>query len=97
MILVRFLLIQGGWQLEVHVLTRLWAWFVVPAFGLPALGYWPMAGLDLFWSLFTWRTPLGPIEGEDESDKLAKAAARVLGPLVVWAIGWAIHTYGIGA
>lgn len=39
------------------VLTKLWAWFIVPVFALPALGLIPAIGLALVISLLTTHIP----------------------------------------
>ena len=49
--------------IEAFVLVKLWAWFVVPAFGLPPIGYVTAIGIDLVASNFR---PLPPHELKDE-------------------------------
>jgi uncharacterized membrane-anchored protein YitT (DUF2179 family) len=39
---------------EVGITLLLWRWFAVPM-GLPALGYWHLFGLNILFSLFSWR------------------------------------------
>lgn len=40
-----------------YVLTTLWAWFVVPGFGLPQVSAYTAMGLSVIISLLTFQTP----------------------------------------
>lgn len=55
-----------------YTTIQLWAWFVVPLFGLPVLTFWQAAGLRLTVAAFTYR----PSKDED----------RTLGQTVSWVV-----------
>jgi hypothetical protein len=56
------------------VLATLWSWFMVPVFGLPALGLVPAMGVALVWS---WLS--GPREPEkDSKEKTSQEKAMIL-------------------
>lgn len=49
-LLVLALSCLNGW-----VLTKMWAWFIVPQFNLPSLTLWPAIGLSMTVSHLTFR------------------------------------------
>ncbi len=80
-----------GW-----VLMKLWAWFVVPLFRLPALTLLPAIGLSLVVSFLTFQVP--PFTPSPEPDAKqnttnleALGEAMVNRPLFVLGFGWVVH------
>lgn len=82
------------------VLKTLWAWFVIPVFGLPALGMAAAYGLGLVIQTFIGNSTF-PESKKDENmtpeavkERLAKAFARVLSePLIILFFGWVVHSF----
>lgn len=73
-----------------YLLTVLWAWFIVPQFGMPLLLYWQVAGISLFWSLFTYK--------HDEKDRTPKEfltffVSYALGMTIFMGMAWAIKLF----
>ena len=77
-----------------YVLTVLWAWFVVPTFGLAALALAPAIGLSLLVHFLTYQSDAAkPLEGSF-SDRFAKTAGRaLLWPALALGIGWVISRF----
>lgn len=69
------------------VLTVLWGWFVVPAFGLPALGLVDAIGLSL---IVGFLTNPAPKKGED-TDVGWSVAAAITVPTVALIFGFLWH------
>jgi hypothetical protein len=77
-----------------YVLTVLWAWFVVPTFGLPALALAPAIGLSLVVSFLTHQLTSKEDDKRDFSDRMARAIGVVLlMPLFVLGIGWVVRQF----
>lgn len=76
-----------------YVLSILWAWFVVQAFGLPAIGVAQAIGLSLVIFMLTV-TSLGESSKEEPFDAIAKAV--LMGfflPLFLLGAGWVVKQY----
>lgn len=73
----------NGW-----VLTKLWAWFMVPIFHLPALTLWPAIGVAMVIRFLTYQDTNNK-RGIGESVALA-----VIQPIVSLGFGWLIHWMG---
>lgn len=77
-----------------YVLTVLWAWFVMPTFGLPALGIAPAIGLALVVSFLTHQSDAAKKPEGDFAERMATAVAYAfLLPLLVLGIGWVVHQF----
>lgn len=77
-----------------YVLTVLWAWFVVPTFGLPTLALAPAIGLAMVVSFLTHQSDASKAPEGDFSDHMAKAVAHaLLLPAMVLGIGWVVKQF----
>jgi len=65
------------------VLTKLWMWFAVPAFGLPSLGLASAYGLSLI--VYLLRSTSGC---KDEREWWVKLITPFFGPLLSLGMGW---------
>lgn len=65
------------------VISQLWAWFIVPLFGLPALGLVEAYGVALVASLIVSHIPKGDADGK-------WWASVLLRPWIVLAVGWVL-------
>jgi hypothetical protein len=75
-------MILRGW-----VLSVMWGWFIVPAFGLPALSIPIAIGIAMIMSYLTHQ-----IEPDDSST--AKAAGHAFGgPIMVLLLGWIVQMF----
>jgi hypothetical protein len=82
------------------VLKTLWAWFVIPVFGLPALGMASAYGLGLVVQTLVEHNSF-PDSKKDEDmtpeavkERIALAFARVLvEPLIILLFGWVAHSF----
>jgi hypothetical protein len=70
----------NGW-----VLTKLWAWFIVPTFNLPTLTLFPATGLAITVGFLTYS-----YTGNDKELWDITAIAFVV-PLLTLAFAWLIH------
>lgn len=76
-----------------YILTVLWGWFVVPTFGLPALGVAAVIGISLIVAFMTMSTKTDNEEG-DAYEKLGKLLGRmILVPLIALGMGWAVQLF----
>lgn len=77
-----------------YVLMILWAWFVVPTFGLPALAIAPAIGLAMVVSFLTYQSDASKEPECEFSERMAKAVARaLLTPAFVLGIGWVVRQF----
>ena len=77
-----------------YVLTVLWAWFVMPTFGLPALGIAPAIGLALVVSFLTHQSDSVKTPEGDFAERMGRACAyALLLPLFMLGIGWVVHQF----
>ncbi len=67
------------------VLMKLWAWFIVPLFGLPALNIPYAIGLALVMGMFFTTS-------KKEEDKNFWATA-IANPLIILFIGWIVQMF----
>jgi len=75
------------------VLTKLWAWFMVPAFGLPQLSIPIAIGVSMVVKYLTYQKPP---ESKDENNvnKIGEALGFVIFyPLITLFIGWVVHFF----
>lgn len=73
-----------GWALAL-----LWAWFVVPVFGLPTLTYLQAIGLALVFSMFVTTKR----SSETKQDTWEGAVASLLTPFLVVGMGWILTMF----
>lgn len=74
----------NGW-----VLTMMWAWFVVPTFGLPVLSVVPAVGLALIVSMLTYQIPVAP-DGIEPLDRMIRSfIISLLASTLFLISGWA--------
>jgi len=81
------------------VLKTLWAWFVIPVFGLPSLGMATAYGLGLVIQTFIGNSNFPESKADEDmtpeavKERLAKAFSRVLSePLITLFFGWVAHS-----
>jgi hypothetical protein len=75
---------------------KLWAWFVVPVFGLPALSWGQSYGLALIVGLYTHQLHVNTNKDERESHtKIGHAIGAILIPWFFLLVGWIGKTYFI--
>ena len=79
-----FIVILRGW-----VLTQLWAWFVTPTFGLPALGIVAAVGLSMIVRYFSGT---GSADGSD-SDIGKLFGKSILNSVFFLVFGWIISLF----
>ena len=84
--------ILNGW-----VLTKLWAWFIVPTFDAPMLGIAPAIGLSVIVGYLTQHASKSSDEDDkyrSTGEKLAKAVfTAIFNPLVYLLIGWIVSWF----
>lgn len=77
-----------------YVLTVLWAWFVIPAFGLPALALAPAIGLTMIVSFLTHQSDAVKEPEGDATKCISKAFAYALVlPALVLCTGWVVKQF----
>ena len=77
-----------------YVLTVLWAWFVVPIFGLPVLSLAPAIGISLMVSFLTHQSDATTAKEGTPTDRFAKSVSHALiAPAVVLGIGWVVNQF----
>lgn len=92
------LLFGGGFLYGVlaagFVSMKLWAWFVVPVFGLPQLTIVQAWGIALLASLWTHQNFTNTNKDERSTgEKIAYTIAVLLSPWMILLFGWIGHTY----
>lgn len=78
-----------------YVITKLWAWFIVPLFGLPLLNIPQAIGLDLVVTFLTFHQTVYNPEPQDKKEKIQRAAQHVARPIFILLTGYIVHTYFI--
>jgi hypothetical protein len=78
-----------------YVFSTLWAWFIVPAFGLPLLSYAMAMGVVLIISFATFHRVVVPTDpDQDKLDAMAETIAHIIVyPTIVLAMGWCIKYF----
>lgn len=79
-----------------YVLTLLWAWFVVPTFGLPPLALAPAIGLAVVAGYLTHQyTPkAAPPAGDGKWDETGRAiGSMALRPALALLVGWIVKQW----
>jgi len=89
MILLATIGVVGACLLNAWVLTRLWAWFLVPIFHLPGLGLAGATGVSVVITLLTHQsTPAGP------KKSVGQLTGEVIAtPLTLLLIGYVAHLF----
>ena len=77
-----------------HVLTILWAWFIVPTFGAPPLTLANAIGVSLVAGMFKATVQSHTFDADDpENDTYARAAAGFLTPLFLLVVGAIVRSF----
>ncbi len=71
------------------VLVKLWTWFVVPTFGLPALTMAPAIGFSLLVGFLVYQYSAADSAAETNNKNVAFVG--VIYPLIVLVIGYVVH------
>lgn len=83
--------ILNGWALSI-----LWAWFIVPVFGLPALSIVQAIGLAMVVSFLTRRIAIKKEDDEEEGAWLIIAKAllyAIISPLLTVFVGYIVTLF----
>lgn len=77
------------------VLMKLWAWFIVPLFGLSELALWEAAGVALVIALLTHQETSTTNSDENSlSNSIARLVSKVfVSPLIYLLFGWIVHIF----
>lgn len=89
--------LYGAWA-AAFVGVKLWAWFVVPVFGLPLLTLPQAFGLSLLCHYWTWQHI--SIKCKDErpvAERIAEVAGLLIAPWFTLLLGWICKAYFLGA
>lgn len=82
---------------EGYVISKLWAWFVVPTFALPTLTINTAIGICLLWGLISIkRKDWWPLQDEDEKEvaaEITKAIYPCLMPWIGMLTGWVVLAF----
>ena len=71
------------------ILTKLWAWFIVPVFHLPMLSLWQAVGVSM---LVGYMTMQGKTCYKNiEEDNLKSLSINLLVPWFILFFGWIVH------
>lgn len=78
-----------------YVLAILWGWFMVPAFGLPALTVVQAIGVSLTVAFITYQYQPKAMEPEEETwKKVSRPITHlVLGPAMSLLMGWIVKSF----
>ena len=77
-----------------YVLTVLWVWFVMPAFGLPALALAPAIGLVLVIRLITYQGDAAHKQQGSDAERLIQSGIQAfLFPALALGFGWVAHQF----
>lgn len=92
-VLTALAVVAGGVIWSGYVLSILWAWFLVPALGAPALSVAQAMGVTL-----TARMVTGHASGKDDSEKtntekVMGLAQLFVKPLVILCVGWVVKQW----
>lgn len=83
----------SGW-----VLTKLWAWFLVPTFGAPVLPIAAAIGIAALVSFITYQSPVRPAKMEGLIEAfLATLGDMFVRPLFALGFGWIVQGFMPGA
>ena len=78
-----------GW-----VLQKLWGWFIVPVFGLPALSLAAAIGIGMTASYITHHSQVRPKETQEGKAAVASMLWELFfRPLVALGLGWVIQRF----
>jgi hypothetical protein len=77
-----------------YVGMNLWAWFVVPVFGLPAISWGQSYGIALVLGLYTHKLNINTNKDEREKpEKIGHAIASLIFPWIFLLAGWVGKTF----
>ena len=80
------------------VLATLWAWFIVPTFGLTALTSIQSIGIVIIARFMTYQIDVKELISEEDNDTQVKKGIALLAftflyPLLVLTLGWVVHKF----
>jgi hypothetical protein len=83
-----------GILLKAFVLTKLWAWFIVPLFpGAPSLTMAQAYGIALVIAMVTHQHSEAQEEPDKEKRQIAAIVSLFVWPLLVLFVGWIVKAY----
>ncbi len=92
--LAGFAVVVCGGFMSAYVLTQLWEWFIVPAFGLPSMSFVAAFGIMLISGLLSVRIQKEESENAEPSVYLLlQFFIPVLNPLLILVLGWLVHLF----
>jgi len=71
------------------VLRMLWAWFIVPTFGLPSLSIPVAIGIGLMMTFLTYKY----FPKEEGKDIYISVVSEFLVPFLALVLGWMVHLF----
>jgi len=87
-----FFMLYGAWA-GAFVAVHLWAWFVVPTFGLAPLSKSAAFGISLLIGLWTHQNSTGHKDEREASEKIIEYAAHIISPWFVLLLGYICHVW----
>lgn len=87
------LMVYGIWA-NAYVGSTIWAWFIVPTFGLPALTMPQAWGVSLLVSM--WTKQIHTCKSADErttAEKIGEMIGAMIGPWAFLLFGWICHNF----
>lgn len=75
---------------EGFILKTMWAWFIVPTFGLPALSIPVAIGICLIMAFLTHQIPPKSEPGREMQDSLTRMFNGFLLSTVIFFVGWVV-------
>ncbi len=89
LMMVVFSILIGGW-----VFSVLWGWFMVPIFGLSALGLAGAIGIKTIVALVVYHQTSSMDEAGSTLEQLGKSLAHVFGiNITALVCGWIVHYF----
>ena len=84
----------AGSMLKGYVFSILWAWFVVPTFGLPPLAIAPAIGVALLVSFLTYQSDATKTPEGGALDRFTETASLAfVVPVLVLGVGWVVRQF----
>lgn len=75
---------------EGFILQTMWAWFIVPTFGLPALSIPVAIGICLIMAFLTHQIPPKSEPGREMQDSLSRMFNGFLLSTAIFFVGWVV-------
>lgn len=73
--------------------AKLWAWFMVPAFGLAPLTMAKAYGISLLTHFWTYNYKSGHKDDRETTQKVCEFVGILIAPWITLFFGWVCHAY----